>query len=146
MPVAKGAVIGFSDVHTRIHIYRAIIEGINFALMDGLKLLEKQSGHKFLEIYVGGGGAQSDEICQITADMFGLPVIRTQTFEVSGIGSAIAAFVGMGEFTDYEEAVGSMVFKKISFPRICSSIRYTIRCMKKFSEIFTDACLRCTSV
>ena len=115
MPVAKGAVIGFSDVHTRIHIYRAIIEGINFALMDGLKLLEKQSGHKFLEIYVGGGGAQSDEICQITADMFGLPVIRTQTFEVSGIGSAIAAFVGMGEFTDYEEAVGSMVFKKDFF-------------------------------
>lgn len=26
MPNAKGSVIGFSDVHTRIHIYRAIIE------------------------------------------------------------------------------------------------------------------------
>lgn len=115
MPVAKGAVIGFSDVHTRLHIYRAIIEGINFALMDGMRLLEKQSGHRFLEIYVGGGGAQSDEICQITADMFGLPVIRTQTFEVSGIGSAIAAFVGMGEFGSYEEAVEKMVFKKDSF-------------------------------
>ena len=34
-------------------------EGINFALMDGLKLLEKQSGHKFLEIYVGGGGTRA---------------------------------------------------------------------------------------
>ncbi|NCB33724.1 MAG: carbohydrate kinase, partial [Erysipelotrichia bacterium] len=34
-PNARGSVIGFSDVHTRIHIYRAIIEGIGFALMDG---------------------------------------------------------------------------------------------------------------
>ncbi|MCP4662979.1 MAG: carbohydrate kinase, partial [bacterium] len=27
-PVAKGAVVGFGDVHTRAHLYRAIIEGI----------------------------------------------------------------------------------------------------------------------
>lgn len=115
MPVAKGAVIGFSDVHTRIHIYRAIIEGINFALMDGMRFLEKQSGHRFTEVYAGGGGAQSDEICQITADMFGLPVKRTRDYEVSGIGCAIAAFVGLGEFGGYREAVEHMVFEKDCF-------------------------------
>lgn len=109
MPTAKGAIIGFSDIHTRLHIYRAIIEGINFALLSGMRLLEKQSGSVFHEIYVGGGGAQSNEICQITADMFGLPVKRTQTHEVSGIGSAMACFVGMKEFADYKEAVASMV-------------------------------------
>lgn len=42
MPEAKGAVIGLSDVHTRIHLYRAIIEGINFALMDGMRHMEKR--------------------------------------------------------------------------------------------------------
>lgn len=110
MPSARGAIIGFSDVHTRLHIYRAIIEGINFALMDGLRMLERQAGHHFSELYVGGGGAQSDEICQITANMFGLPVRRTQTFEVSGIGCAMAAFVGLGEFKGYDEAVRHMVF------------------------------------
>lgn len=115
MPVAKGAVIGFSDAHTRIHIYRAIIEGINFALMDGMRMLEKQSGSQFEEIYVGGGGAQSDEICQITADMFGIPVIRTQTFEVSGIGAAMTVFVGIGEFDSYKEAAENMVFQKDRF-------------------------------
>ena len=111
MPSARGAMIGFSDQHTRIHIYRAIIEGINFALLDGMRLMEKRSGHKFKEIYVGG----SSEICQITADMFGLPVIRTQTYEVAGIGSAMTAFVGLGVFADYEEAVGSMVKRKDVF-------------------------------
>lgn len=115
MPVARGAVIGFSDVHTRVHIYRAIIEGINFALMNGLYQLEKKSGVPVREIYLGGGGSQSDEICQITADMFGLPAIRTQTNEVSGIGSAMAAFIGLGVFSGFEEAVRAMVRPKDIF-------------------------------
>lgn len=109
MPAARGAIIGFSDVHTRIHIYRAIIEGINFALMDGMRLLEKRAGHAFSEIRIGGGGSQSDRICQITADMFGIPVVRTQTYEVAGIGCALTAFVGLGAFKDYREAVEAMV-------------------------------------
>ena len=52
--------------------------------MDGMRHMEKKGGFRFEEIRVGGGGAQSSEICQITADMFGLPVVRTQTYEVSG--------------------------------------------------------------
>lgn len=115
MPTARGAVIGFSDQHTRIHIYRAIIEGINFALMDGMRLMEKRGNHKFTELYLGGGGSQSSEICQITADMFGIPTIRTQTYEVAGIGCAMTAFVGLGVFDSYEEAAASMVRKKDVF-------------------------------
>lgn len=39
-PEARGAIIGFSDVHTRVHMYRAIVEGIAFALRDGLEGIE----------------------------------------------------------------------------------------------------------
>lgn len=135
MPTARGAVIGFSDVHTRIHIYRAIIEGINFALMDGLKLMEKKSGRKFESISVGGGGAQSDEICQITADMFGVPVIRAQSFEATGVGAALAAFVGMGVFDSYEAAVSEMIHIKDSFePREEMTKIYD----KLYNEVFKE--------
>lgn len=112
MPETKGAVIGLSDMHTRIHLYRVVIEGINFALMDGMRHMEKRGGFRFEEIRVGGGGAQSSEICQITADMFGIPVVRTQTYEVSGIGSAIPAFVALGVYKNYKEVLSHMVFKK----------------------------------
>lgn len=133
MPDAKGAVIGLSDVHTRIHLYRAIIEGINFALMDGMRHMEKRGGFKFEEIRVGGGGAQSSEICQITADMFGLPVIRTQTHEVSGIGSAIPAFVSLGVFKNYKEALRAMVHKKDVFkPNRCQHEIYE----KLYEEVY----------
>lgn len=114
-PNAKGAVIGFSDKHNRISIYRAIIEGIGFALMDGLYSMQKRSGYEIKELYAAGGGSRSDEICQITADMFGLPVIRIQTHEASGLGAAIAGFVAIGEFDDMETAISSMVHESFRF-------------------------------
>lgn len=115
MPHAKGAVIGFSDVHTRIHIYRAIIEGIGFALMEGLRQIEKRGKLQVQKLMVAGGGSQSDEICQITASMFGLPVCRTQTHEVTGVGASLIAFVAKGVFGSYEEAVAAMVHEKDEF-------------------------------
>ncbi|MGB4984770.1 MAG: FGGY-family carbohydrate kinase [Erysipelotrichaceae bacterium] len=115
MPNAHGAVIGFSDVHTRIHIYRSIIEGINFALIDGFHILQKRCKKQFKKIYIGGGASQSDEICQITADMFGLPVYRTESFEATAIGCAVATFVGLGIFPNYKEAVDKMVTTRDCF-------------------------------
>lgn len=108
-PEAKGSMIGFGDVHTRAHIYKAIIEGINYALIEGLKDIEKKSKVRITRIAVSGGGSQSDAICQITADMFNRTVVRGQTYETSGLGAAMNGFVGLKVFESYEEAVSSMV-------------------------------------
>ncbi len=115
MPTARGAIIGVSDMHTRIHLYRAIIEGVGYALIDGLKTLEKRGHFKVKELFVAGGGSQSDEICQITANMFGLPVNRIQTYEASGLGSSMVAFIAKGIYDDMESAVNAMVQVKDHF-------------------------------
>jgi sugar (pentulose or hexulose) kinase len=115
MPHAKGVVIGFSDGHTRIHLYRAIIEGLNFALIQGLKDMEKRGKLHITKLFVAGGGSQSDEVCKITASQFGLPVYRSQTHEAGGIGAAIPAFVSKGIFSSYEQAVENMVHIKDEF-------------------------------
>lgn len=107
-PEAKGAMIGFGDVHTRAHIYRAIIEGIGYALREGKELSERKSGVKTNQLMVSGGGSQSDEVMQITADIFGMPVQRPHTYETSGLGAAINAAVGIGLFDSYEKAVAQM--------------------------------------
>ncbi len=108
-PNARAVLMGLSDQHTKKHLYRAIVEGINFDLYHAMKRMERRSAQKIKEIYIAGGGSQCDEILQITADMFGLPVKRIQTHEATGIGSSIAAFVGLGEFSSYEEATAAMV-------------------------------------
>ena len=114
-PLAKGAIVGFSDTHTREHMYRAIIEGIGYALKEGLQSIEKSQRHKIKELRISGGGSQSDAICQITADIFGLPVSRVQTFETTSLGAAIASFVGLGEFSSIEEAMKEMSHKTVTF-------------------------------
>lgn len=106
---AKGSILGFSDVHTRAHIYRAIIEGICFGLYEGLASIEKRAGYKIESIMVSGGGSLSDRICQILADVMGLPVKKTQTYENSALGCAMLTYLGMGTFKTPQEAVDHMV-------------------------------------
>ncbi|MGE5422185.1 MAG: FGGY-family carbohydrate kinase [Ignavibacteriales bacterium] len=115
MPEAKGSIIGFGDIHTRAHIYRAIIEGINYALIEGLENIEKKSKVKVKKIAVSGGGSQSDAVCQITADMFNRTIVRGQTYETSGLGAAINGFVGLKAFKSYDEAIKNMVHYTSSF-------------------------------
>lgn len=108
LPEAKGAIIGFTSVHTRIHLYRAIIEGIGFSLLDGLKSMEKRAGYNVKRLMVNGGGSNSDAICQITADLTGLKVQKPQTYETCALGAAMAAYVGLGEYGDLKQAMTSM--------------------------------------
>ncbi len=105
---AKGSIIGFGDVHTRAHIYRSILEGLAYALKEGKENLEKRQGEKITRIIVSGGGSQSDAALQLTADIFNLPVFRPHTYETSGLGAAINAAVGVGAFSNYQQACTAM--------------------------------------
>ena len=107
-PEAKGAVIGFGDVHTRAHFYRAIIEGLGYALLEGMERTEKRSGIPITSLRVAGGGSQSPGVMQITADIFGLPVTRPHVYEASGLGAAIDVAVGLGLHPDFSTAVAEM--------------------------------------
>jgi sugar (pentulose or hexulose) kinase len=107
-PEAKGAIIGFGDVHTRAHIYQAMLEGLAYALREGAERIEKRSGVKIKTLRVSGGGSQSDRVMQITADVFGLKAERPHTFETSGLGAAIDAAVGLGLHPDFETAIQKM--------------------------------------
>jgi sugar (pentulose or hexulose) kinase len=125
MPTAKGSIIGFGDVHTRAHIYRAIIEGINFGLMDGLHRIEAKTGVKVQKLMVSGGGSQSEAICQITSDMFELPVYKGETCEASALGAALSGFVALGVYGSYEEAALNMVrHAKVFTPNTGNSAIY----------------------
>lgn len=108
-PEARGAMIGFNERHTTLHIYKAIIEGISFSLLAGKNKLEKKTKVPIERIMVSGGGSQSKLVCQITADIFGLPVQRVQTYETSGLGAAICGFVGIGHYASYSQAIENMV-------------------------------------
>jgi sugar (pentulose or hexulose) kinase len=107
-PEARGAVIGFSDAHTRAHLYRAILEGLAYALREGAERTEKRARVKIRELRVAGGGSQSEAALQLTADVFGLPASRPHVYEASGLGAAIDAAVGAGVHPDFPTAIREM--------------------------------------
>lgn len=108
-PGAKGAMIGFGDVHDRNHVYRAVIEGLAFALLEGREKIEKKSGIRVKKAVVSGGASQSAQICQIAADIFNLPMIRGNTHETSGLGAAMITAKGVGIYPDIAAAARHMI-------------------------------------
>ncbi len=132
-PEAKGSIIGFGDVHGRAHMYRAIIEGIGYALLEGLRAIEHRGRVKIGKLTISGGGSRSDDVCQIISDIFGLPVNRGETNEAAGLGAAISATVGLGIHKGYSEAVGKMVRYRESFsPNSENSVIYR----KLFDKVY----------
>lgn len=114
-PLTKGTVIGWSDATGKAHMYRAIVEGIDYALRESFESFERKVHHRIPVIRVSGGGAHSEAICQITADIFNRPVERVQTTETSSLGAAMAVFLATGDFSSPKEAAERMVHKKDRF-------------------------------
>jgi sugar (pentulose or hexulose) kinase len=135
---AKGSIIGFGDVHTRAHIYRAIFEGICFELRRMQEIVQKKTGITVNEIRVGGGGSRSDVVVQIAADMFNLPASRMATSEIAALGAAMDAAVGIGIYKTFEEAVAAMVRKGKTFhPNPQNHLIYT----RLFNEAYKKSFL-----
>lgn len=114
-PEARGAVIGFSDAHSRAHLYRAILEGLAYALREGAERTMRRSGIPITALRVAGGGSRSEAAMQITADIFGLPASRPHVDEASGLGAAIDAAVGLGLHSTFEQAVKAMTRLRDTF-------------------------------
>lgn len=107
-PEGKGSVIGFGDVHTRSHLYRAMLEGLAYELRMGKERLEKRNKVPMTALRVSGGGSQSNGAMQLTADIFGLPAARPHLSETSGLGAAIDVAVGVQAYADFDSAVANM--------------------------------------
>jgi sugar (pentulose or hexulose) kinase len=107
-PEAKGAIIGFGDVHTRAHLYRAMIEGLAYGLRAGRELIEKRLKRRLTRLVVSGGGSQSDGAMQIAADVFALAAERPEVADASALGAAMLAAAGLGWHAGVADAARAM--------------------------------------
>ncbi len=120
-PEAKGAIIGFGDVHTRAHMYRSMLEGLSYALREGAERTVKRSKIPITQIRVAGGGSQSKAAMQLTADIFGLPTTNPHVYEASGLGAAMDAAVGLKLHPDFKSAVKEMTRTSSTFEPIAEN-------------------------
>ncbi|MDR1697533.1 MAG: FGGY-family carbohydrate kinase, partial [Erysipelotrichaceae bacterium] len=135
-PLALGSIVGFNGNHTKIHFYKAIIEGIAYALKEGLSSIERHQHQKVKSIRVSGGGSQSDAICQITADIFNLPVTRSTSYESSSLGCAMTVFLALKEYQTPQEAKKMMYHLGKTFTPIKKNAEIYAKLYKNYLKLF----------
>ena len=124
-PEGRGSIVGFKDFHTRAHLYRALIEGLAFALRAGKERIESRTKTPITRIRLSGGGAQSDQVAQILADVLNLPVERFEDCEASGRGAAMIGAAALDWFPSIGDAGGAMLDQSESLhPDLPAVARY----------------------
>jgi xylulokinase len=103
-PLARGCLVGLTKYHNRNHVIRAIMEGVIYALKQGLELLV-DLGVQVDKVVASGGGVGHPLWLRLQADIYNRPVYKSETVEASAFGAAVLASVGAGYYTDAREAV-----------------------------------------
>lgn len=107
-PFARGAIWGLNLRHKTPHIFRAFYEAVAYgtrAIIDNLN----ENGYVVNKILAAGGGAKSNIWMQIHADVNNLPILLPQIDESTSLGAAIWAGIGAKIFSNYDEAINTMV-------------------------------------
>src|SRR3954454_6571370 len=93
---ASGAFCGLSLYHQRPHLYRAVLEGVAFALRHNMEAGAKGSVTLDARLIVVGGAAKSDLWMQIIADVVARPVFTIDEEVEAPMGAALLAAYGVG--------------------------------------------------
>jgi len=107
---ARGVFFGLALRHDHRHMVRAVMEGVAFALRDGLEVL-RSLGVDARVLLAAGGGSRSALWRQILADVLGAPLAPTRTPEPAACGAAVLAGVGAGVFASLEEGASRLARK-----------------------------------
>ena len=100
---ARGAIVGLSRFNTGAHLARATLEAICYQSRDVADAMEKDSGVHLDVLKVDGGVTANDLCMQIQADVLGVPVSRPVVAETTALGSAYAAGLAVGFWSDTDE-------------------------------------------
>ena len=110
----NGHLLGMSMSTTQADICRAVQEGIIMEAGMGLDVM-REKDIPVKEVRLGGGGAKSDHLAQMVADILGVTVVVPEVTETTVLGAGIRGTVAMGDFGSIEEACTSLVKPAKSF-------------------------------
>jgi xylulokinase len=98
-PSAKGAWVGLQLAHSRGDLLRAALEGVAFAIRQGMEALVA-TGVDAREVRLSGRGSPDPRWRQLLSDVLGGPLLATSTTAGSALGAALLAGVGFGAWRD----------------------------------------------
>lgn len=103
-PYARAAIIGMSNATTRLHVIRAAVESMTYQTRDVVDAARVGANAvDITELRVDGGAVKNNFLCQLTADILGIPVIRPKITEATIFGTMLMSGLGTGIFSGLDE-------------------------------------------
>ncbi|MBS0448327.1 MAG: FGGY-family carbohydrate kinase [Proteobacteria bacterium] len=93
---ASGCFVGLGLHHGRPHLYRAVLEGVSYALRHNIEAGVRGGVALDEQLVVVGGASHSDLWMQIIADVTGRPVHTIAEDVEASLGAAVLAAYGTG--------------------------------------------------
>ncbi|MBS7251538.1 MAG: hypothetical protein KIH08_13260 [Candidatus Freyarchaeota archaeon] len=138
---SQGLIYGLDVYHTRIHIYRALLESCGYSLRYDLELFKKKAKSAFIMpkiIAAVNGGARSRLWRQIVSDILNLPQ-KYMANPGSCYGAAYLAGYGIGVFKDFNSINKWIKFSETTYPISENTKKYEkfYKLYKKFQRQFS---------
>lgn len=97
---ARGVFFGIEENCSMEQMAYSVMEGVVFSLYHIYEIMGKPNMDK---ITISGGTADIECLNLLKAEMFGVPIEVVEESDVSALGAAMTAAVGLGWSQDYEE-------------------------------------------
>jgi xylulokinase len=114
-------------------IARAVIEGLAFSV-GHIAAVGAECGVHMNEVFLAGGLARNDLLCQIKADVLNIPVKIYRDHELTSIGLGVIMAVSMGYFKDMPEATQSFTKVEKEFTPNTNTQKMHLEAFKKYQE------------
>lgn len=96
----SAAFVGMNRTTGRAELVKAGLESIAYQITDVVKLMQQEAAIDRVELRVDGGPTRNRWLMQFQSDILDCPVMVPATEELSGMGAAYAAGLGVGLYTD----------------------------------------------
>ena len=103
-PEARATFIGLNMEHGQAQIVRAVMEGVVFAMRQGLDLM-RSLDVPVHSLVATGGSIRHPLWLQLQADIFNCPVLPADTPQATGCGAALLAGEGTAVVPDLRETI-----------------------------------------
>jgi glycerol kinase len=124
---ARGAIYGLTRTSTTAHMARAAIEAIAHQVADVFQEMERLQPGMASSLYADGGASENSDLMQLQADLLGRPVLRSRCADLSALGAAWFAGLGVGMWSSLAELKAMAPLKDIFEPRTGAKTRMESR-------------------
>ena len=113
---ARGAIVGLTSGTGKEHIVRAALESLAYQAADLIAAFESDAGVRISSLKVDGGVSANGFLMQFMSGILGIPVVRPENREATGLGAAFLAGLECGFWHSRDELLSLDLEAKVFSP------------------------------